>query len=91
DQVLVAPKTKKEKEEIATAELQAKTSQTEQVAEMEPQTPIDDSHTEDISSGELNSKITSKAKHEICPDCGTKTQIEEGCVGCKACGWALCK
>jgi hypothetical protein len=46
---------------------------------------------EDISSGELNSKITSKAKHEICPDCGTKTQIEEGCVGCKACGWALCK
>ena len=46
---------------------------------------------EDVSTGELNSKITSKAKHRICPECGSKTQIEEGCVSCKACGWALCK
>jgi ribonucleoside-diphosphate reductase alpha chain len=46
---------------------------------------------EDVESGALNTKITGKAKHRICPECGSKTQIEEGCVSCKACGWGLCK
>jgi len=45
----------------------------------------------DAESGNLNTKITGKAKHQICPECGSKTQIEEGCVSCKGCGWALCK
>ena len=65
---------------------------TETVAEQVPETQIaPEQAEEDVESGDLNTKITGKAKHEICPDCGTKTQIEEGCVSCKACGWALCK
>ena len=38
-----------------------------------------------------NTRITGKAKHKICPDCGSETQLQEGCVSCKGCGWALCK
>ncbi len=43
----------------------------------------------DIESANLTTKVTGKAK--ICPECGAKTQLQEGCVSCKACGWALCK
>ena len=45
----------------------------------------------DVASGDLTSKITGKAKHKICPECGSETQLQEGCVTCKACGWGLCK
>ncbi len=58
---------------------------------VKPAVKEDAEETADVESGNLNSKITSKAKHRICPDCGSKTQIEEGCVSCKGCGWALCK
>ena len=84
-QVLVAGKSK-EKKAAETVEVK-KTEAEEETAVM------DESREEekDIVSGNLNSKITGKAKHQICPDCGAKTQIQEGCVSCKACGWALCK
>ena len=88
-QVLVAGKQKNGVKEAAVETITETPAETEI---QQPETQIaPEQAEEDISSGELNSKITSKAKHEICPDCGTKTQIEEGCVGCKACGWALCK
>jgi ribonucleoside-diphosphate reductase alpha chain len=84
NQVLVAGKKRTEVKEAATVT---------EVPEA-PQTIADDNGTngtEDISSGNLTTKITGKAKHQICPDCGAKTQIQEGCVSCKGCGWALCK
>ena len=45
----------------------------------------------EMESGDLFTKTTGKAKHKICPECGSETQIQEGCVSCKGCGWALCK
>jgi len=32
-----------------------------------------------------------KTKIELCPECETKVILQEGCVSCKACGWAMCK
>ena len=78
NQVLVAPKRKEEKAEVP------------EIQKAEPEFAPRKTDVE-IESGNLMSKTTGKAKHQICPECGTKTQIEEGCVSCKACGWALCK
>ena len=75
DQVLVAGKKKKAAVEVKTTPPVMDNGKAEQ----------------DLVSGDLATKITGKAKHEICPDCGAKTQIQEGCVSCKDCGWALCK
>ena len=85
EQVLVAPKKKADVKAAATA------TEVQQKAEA-PQ-PVSDvtGRPEDVSSGELMSQTTSKAKHKICPECGSTTQIQEGCVSCKGCGWALCK
>ena len=81
EQVLVAPKKKEEVEVKTTA-----TTEVQQTTE----TPVSASASEeDVESGNLMTKTT--AKHEICPECGSKTQIQEGCVSCKGCGWALCK
>jgi len=52
---------------------------------------LKDEEETDVASGDLTSKITGKAKHKICPECGSETQLQEGCVTCKACGWGLCK
>jgi len=87
EQVLVAPKKKEEVKE--TTKVAAAATEVQQTT---PQTAVSDSNgtTEDVSSGDLMTQTTSKAKHEICPECGSKTQIQEGCVSCKGCGWALC-
>lgn len=45
----------------------------------------------EIDSGRLVMQSESKAKTRTCPECGGQAQIQEGCVSCKACGWALCK
>ena len=31
------------------------------------------------------------AKSGVCPECGSKVDHAEGCVSCKACGWAVCE
>ena len=77
-QVLVAGKSKKAEEKI-------------EIKKPEAETKAEETIEKDVEAGNLNTKITGKAKHRICPDCGAKTQIQEGCVSCKACGWALCK
>ncbi|MBW2975971.1 adenosylcobalamin-dependent ribonucleoside-diphosphate reductase [Candidatus Woesearchaeota archaeon] len=38
-----------------------------------------------------NSESQPQSKARICPECGAKTNVQEGCVSCKSCGWALCK
>ena len=45
----------------------------------------------EIDSGRLVMQSESKGKTRTCPECNTEVQIQEGCVSCKACGWALCK
>ena len=82
-----------ERKQREAKEAEAKAVELEKPKVEEETTVMDDSREieEDVEAGNLNSKVTGKAKHRICPDCGSKTQIEEGCVSCKACGWALCK
>ncbi|MBI2651450.1 ribonucleoside-diphosphate reductase, adenosylcobalamin-dependent [Candidatus Woesearchaeota archaeon] len=79
DQVLVAPKKKEIKQEIAEVK-QQQTSilNKEGISE------------NDLESGRLVAK-GAQAKAKTCPECGAATQIQEGCVSCKDCGWALCK
>jgi len=48
---------------------------------------VEDTGESEVSSGEL----VSKTKTRLCPECGGQAQIQEGCVSCKGCGWALCK
>ncbi|MBI2135252.1 adenosylcobalamin-dependent ribonucleoside-diphosphate reductase [Candidatus Woesearchaeota archaeon] len=43
----------------------------------------------ELDSGRL--VMQSESKTRTCPECGGQAQIQEGCVSCKACGWALCK
>ena len=82
EQVLVAPR-KKEEVEVKTAAINSGVQQ-------KTEAPVSTStNEEDVESGDLMTKTS--AKHEICPECGSKTQIQEGCVSCKGCGWALCK
>ena len=45
----------------------------------------------ELDSGSLVMQSESKEKTRACPECGGQAQIQEGCVSCKACGWALCK
>jgi len=86
DQVLVAPK-KKEVVEVKAAATATQIIQQETFIDKE----IGNHAEEEIESGSLLTKTTGKAKHKICPECGAETQIQEGCVSCKGCGWALCK
>ncbi len=95
EQVLVAPKKKDaQKSKISGAhsmgevkEAATKVKELQEVSQV-----MDDSKIEtDINSGDLMTKATSQTKHKICPECGSETQIQEGCISCKACGWALCK
>tara|TARA_Y100000310_G_scaffold255534_2_gene263048 strand:- start:8992 stop:11547 length:2556 start_codon:yes stop_codon:yes gene_type:complete len=81
DQVLVAPKKKKVEAKEAAAEAQTPKATVESTSEVAT----------DVPSGDLATKVTGKAKHKICPECGAETQVQEGCVSCKGCGWALCK
>jgi ribonucleoside-diphosphate reductase alpha chain len=83
EQVLVAGK-KKDKVEV-------KEAVAAEVQQVEPQPVVESEVTADAPSGDLATKVTGKAKHRICPECGGTTQIQEGCVSCKGCGWALCK
>ena len=81
DQVLVAPK--KETAEKNTMEV-VETEQEEVI--------VDDIATEkDVESGSMVMQSESKAKARLCPECDAKVVVQEGCVSCKACGWALCK
>ena len=45
----------------------------------------------EIDSGNLVMQSESRGKTRTCPECGGQAQIQEGCVSCKSCGWALCK
>jgi ribonucleoside-diphosphate reductase alpha chain len=95
-QVLVAGKQKNGNKEAAEVKTEAATEAPVEI----PQTPqpmaseenlTTPSENENLSSADLMTKTTGKAKHRICPECGSQTQIQEGCVSCKGCGWALCK
>ena len=66
---------------VAPKKIEAKMQVSQEVPEVK-----DTSETE-VSSGEL----ISKTKTRLCPECGGQAQIQEGCVSCKGCGWALCK
>ena len=84
EQVLVAGKNSK---------LEAKETATQVQQKAEAPQPISDvtGRAEDVESGDLMTQTTGKAQHKICPECGGATQMQEGCVSCKGCGWALCK
>jgi len=89
DQVLVAPKKKKVKVETQAATAMQAIHHESPIA---AGNGIDNGFAEkEIESGDLLTKTTGKAKHKICPECGAETQIQEGCISCKGCGWALCK
>jgi len=77
DQVLVAPK--KEVKDVKAP-----------IAEVMQEKPSMEVSGE-IDSGNLIVKSESKAKSRLCPECEAKIVVQEGCVSCKACGWALCK
>ena len=90
EQVLVAPKKREEKVEAKAAATATQAMRHE--SQIESGNGIDNGAAEkEIESGDLLTKTTGKAKHKICPECGAETQIQEGCVSCKGCGWALCK
>lgn len=95
EQVLVAPKKKEEaKETASTAAVETpKIQQPEsQAATSSKMTDSNGNVLEkDIESGDLMTQTTGKVKQKICPECGSETQMQEGCVSCKGCGWALCK
>lgn len=44
----------------------------------------------DKSKGEQVLNINTETKKDICPECGTKLVIEEGCEKCPNCGWGKC-
>jgi len=89
DQVLVAPKKKEVKVETQAATAMQAIHHESPIA---AGNGIDNGFAEkEIESGDLLTKTTGKAKHKICPECGAETQIQEGCISCKGCGWALCK
>ena len=86
EQVLVAPKKKDIQEVKAAAE--AEIVHTSSHAGLGNEAPAAEKEMDD---GHLVMKSEGKAKHKKCPECGAETQIQEGCVSCKGCGWALCK
>jgi ribonucleoside-diphosphate reductase alpha chain len=85
DQVLVAPK-KEIKEEI-------KLENPAPVTEVKQEEVFANKELPEISTGskELVMQSEGKTKIELCPECETKVILQEGCVSCKACGWAMCK
>ena len=88
DQVLVAPKKKEKVTETATQKLTVK----KEIKLEEESSPVmDDSKTQELETGELITQTKTDTKHKICPECGSETQLQEGCVSCRGCGWALCK
>jgi ribonucleoside-diphosphate reductase alpha chain len=54
---------------------------------VEPETVADSNGSVDVETGNL----VMESRTRTCPECGGKAQIQEGCVSCKGCGWALCK
>ncbi|MAE42530.1 ribonucleoside-diphosphate reductase [Candidatus Woesearchaeota archaeon] len=85
DQVLVAPKkeTKKVVEEAGVA------AEAPEVKEEEVFANKDLSEM-DVPAGEVVMQV-GEVKTRLCPECDAKVVVQEGCVSCKACGWALCK
>jgi ribonucleoside-diphosphate reductase alpha chain len=86
EQVLVAPKKRKV---VKSASAQAEVKQ--QTAIHETVSGNGKATESEFQSGNLVMKSESQTKAKKCPECGSATQLQEGCVSCKACGWALCK
>ena len=82
NQVLVAPKKK---------QIEKKTEAVEIKHEMRVAGNGSAMAQKEIDSGNLVMQSESRGKTRTCPECGGQAQIQEGCVSCKACGWALCK
>lgn len=82
DQVLVAPKKKEEKKEGVIAQETHVSEKAHEIENMAAEKEIGDSSLLMKSEGK---------RHKKCPECGAETQLQEGCVSCKGCGWALCK
>ena len=79
DQVLVAPKKREVKVEATAAATAMQAIRHE--SPIESGNGIDNGFAEnEMESGDLLTKTTGKAKHKICPECGSETQIQEGCV-----------
>ena len=92
DQVLIAPKKREVKVEATAAATAMQAIRHESPVESGNGIDNDNGFAEkEMESGDLLTKTTGKAKHRLCPECGSETQIQEGCVSCKGCGWALCK
>ena len=79
DQVLVAPKTKEEKEEL---KVEIKPEQKKMIKESETGLVF--------ASGNDNGGPMASKKIKNCPECGTDLVQKEGCVECPSCGWGLC-
>jgi len=69
---------------VAPKKIETKTQVSQDIQQA---TVVTETNESDVSSGEL----VSKTKTRLCPECGGQAQIQEGCVSCKGCGWALCK
>lgn len=79
DQVLVAPKTKEEKEDI---KVEIKPEQKKIIKESEAGLVF--------ANGNDNGIAMASKKMKNCPECGTELVQKEGCVECPSCGWGLC-
>jgi len=44
----------------------------------------------DLSNKEDEDKKGDESQDEICPECGQKMEIKEGCMTCPVCGWGKC-
>ena len=84
DQVLVAPKTKEEKEEM---KVEVKKEQKKMIKESESGLVFANGND---SNNNNNDRPMTKATIQNCPECGTKVELKEGCLHCPGCGWGLC-
>ena len=79
DQVLVAPKSKAEKEEV---KIELKPGQKKIIKESESGLLFE-------GNGKTNKPMV-KLTIKNCPECGTAVELKEGCLHCPGCGWGLC-
>jgi len=79
DQVLVAPKTREEKEE---AKVEVSPKMKKVIKESESGLLFADNGNSDMPS--------TKSTIKNCPECGTQVELKEGCMHCPGCGWGMC-